>query len=668
MSDRLPAQRWHVAPARPECVAEVAAATGFSPLLAQVLVNRGADTRERAAAYVNPESVALPSPLDEFPDLQTSVELLRAAIAEDTKIAICGDYDADGMTSTALLVRAIRHLGGQVDYAIPSRMREGYGINIRIVEEFAATGVGLVLTVDNGISARGAIARAVELGLDVIITDHHDLPETLPPASAILNPKLLRPESPYAGLAGVGVAYVLAVSTAQAMGQLKGLTQALMELFTLGTIADLAPLTGVNRRWLKRGLRLLPVSQLAGVQALIEVSGVNDKQKALAPEDIGFRLGPRINAIGRLSDPQIVIDLLTADDTDTARDRAQQCEETNRHRQHLCREIEREAIALLDETEYRQRRVILLGQPHWHHGTIGIVASRLVERTGVPVFLYTAEDEGGTHLRGSARGIHEFHVFEAIDFCGDLLDKYGGHKAAGGFSLQASQLEAFGDRLSEFACAHLKPEHLLPLVNIDAAARFAQLDAEFYRHIDSLQPWGIGNEQPVFWTPDVVILDQRRVGENHLKLTVAEATNPEVALQAIAWRWGEYYPLPARVDLAYKLRENTWRGRTSLELELTGARAATTAIAQAAAVQVELPQQTEFEHEGRPYICRLWSGRDELRIRNERGKVLCVRRGRRIGLLHPTQGVPTEVDVTRSPFRPIVKAAVSALARSAIGR
>lgn len=370
----------------------------------------GLKPRKQAEAFLTPESQILPSPLEEFKDLEKSVELLENAINQGDKIAICGDYDADGMTSTALLMRSLSALGANVNYAIPSRMKEGYGINTRIVEEFHQEDVKIILTVDNGISAYQPIARAKELGLIVIITDHHDLPEQLPPADAILNPKLLPLLSPYRGLAGVGVAYVLAICLAQKLGKMQGLVNPLLELFTLGTIADLAPLVGVNRRWLKRGLKLIPYSQITGIQALIQVAGVSTgyqakseeqpenslpstNTKTLKPDDIGFRLGPRINAIGRLADPQIVIELLTTENMGIALERAMQCEQINQQRQLLCEEIQQEAIAWVEEQQidFKQERVLVVVQPEWHHGVIGIVASRLVERYGVPVFIGTYE-------------------------------------------------------------------------------------------------------------------------------------------------------------------------------------------------------------------------------------------------------------------------------------
>lgn len=585
---------------------------------------------------------------------------LETAIADGEKIAICGDYDADGMTSTALLLRALNHLRANVDYAIPSRMKDGYGINNRIVEEFAAAGVGLILTVDNGISAYEPITLAVELGLSVIITDHHDLPPKLPPADAILNPKLLADTSPYKGLAGVGVAYILAVTTARSLGKLKGLTEQLLELFTLGTIADLAPLVGVNRRWLKRGLRALPNSKLKGIQALMQVAGVREEQKQLQPDDIGFKLGPRINAVGRIGDPQLVIELLTTDDPGLALERAMQCEQINLKRRQLCEQIEREAIALVRETPipWKERRVLLVIADNWHHGVIGIVASRLVERYGVPVFIGTYEEDRKT-IRGSARGIEEFNVFEALNYCRDFLGKFGGHKAAGGFSFPAAKLEIIKQKLSEFAHKSLEVEHLKPLVKIDALASLNRINLELYQQIESLQPWGIGNPTPVFWTPKVIIKEQQTVGKNHLKLVVQE-DNTSPGIKAIAWRWREYFPLPSLVDIAYKLRENHWQGVTNIELELVDVRPhhhkpehfkprkhqAKTAV---------------FTYSGKIYTCSLLQSKRELRIRNDRGKVLVVNRGERLGLLGNNRDNAIEVEVTKPPYFQLIKAALAAL-------
>ena len=632
-----------------------------------MLLNRQVSTPEQAQIFLHPESEALSSPLEDFEHLPLSLELLINAINQRQKIAICGDYDADGMTSTALLLRALRTLGAQVDYAIPSRMSEGYGINQRIVEEFYEDGVQLILTVDNGIAAHQPIARARELGLAVIITDHHDLPTTLPDANAILNPKMIPLTSPYRGVAGVGVAYLLAIALAQSLGKTHELGNSLLELFTLGTIADLAPLTGVNRRWVRQGLQLLPNSKLAGVQALIQVTGLSGA-KQMKPEAIGFRLGPRINAVGRLADPQIVIELLTTDDDGVALERAMQCEQINKQRQQLCEQIEQEAIAIVEAAILQaghpeaafatptEGRVLVVVQPHWHHGVIGIVASRLVERYGVPVFIGTYEDEAQTHIRGSARSIPEFNVFDALQFCQDLLGKFGGHRAAGGFSLEATNLEPLRSRLQTFAHQCLQPEHLKPLVTIDAQAAFGQLDLNLYAQVDALHPCGIENPDPVFWSANVRISDQKRIGKGHIKLTVSqdgEMPGTTRKFTAIAWRWGDYYPLPNYLDLAYRLRTNDWNGDISLELELVGIRKP-----QAIAASIA------FLHNKRQYHCDVLQQKTgkQLRICNGQGKELLVQQGQKMGTLSQKQCEPTQVSVCKpSHYYDLIKTALSAL-------
>ena len=667
---RFPTQRWQIANPDRDTARQLSVSTGLLPLVTQVIINRDIATTDAAHTYIQPESQTLPSPLAEFKDLKPSVELIKNAIADGEQIAICGDYDADGMTSTALLLRALKHLGANVDYAIPSRMKDGYGINKRIVEEFAHSGVGLILTVDNGISAYEPVARAVELGMSVIITDHHDLPEKLPPADAILNPKLLADSSPYKGLAGVGVAYILAIATAQSLNKVKGLTNPILELFTLGTIADLAPLTGVNRRWLKRGLRALPNSQLVGIQALMEVAGIDETKKQLKPDDIGFSLGPRINAVGRIGDPQMVIELLTTDDPNIALERADKCEQTNRKRRELCEQIEKEAIALVESTPipWKENRVLVVVSAGWHHGVIGIVASRLVERYGVPVFIGTYEEENLDVIRGSARSIDEFNVFDALCYCDELLGKYGGHRAAGGFSFPAANLEAVKNKLSEFAYKCLEVEHLKPLVKIDAEASFDQIDYELYQQLEGLQPWGIGNRSPVFWTHNVRVVKQRAVGKTdkiHLQLTFQESNSPK-QIKAIAWRWAEYSPLPEYLDIAYKLQENHWQGNTSIQLELVGVRLPQT-TPEVKTVTTEKPskndiQKAVFTHSSRVYVCS--KTLKELQIRNDKGSVLTINKGDRLGLLTKSENDIKQVDVTQAFYYQLIKAALRAIENS----
>nr|WP_290223063.1 single-stranded-DNA-specific exonuclease RecJ [Trichocoleus desertorum] len=676
---RLPDKRWAIAERDLERVEAIVQATQLSPLLAQVLINRGIATPEQAEIYLDPDLQVLPSPLEDFPDLAVSVELLQEAIANQHKIAICGDYDADGMTSTALLLRALRALGAEVDYAIPSRMSEGYGINERIVEDFHREGVRLILTVDNGIAAVKPIARARELGLAVIVTDHHEVPTEIPPANAILNPKLIHEDSPYRGVAGVGVAYILATTLAQQLDA-KDLGNLLLELFTLGTIADLAPLTGVNRRWVKRGLQRLPQSQIPGVQALIQVAGLGSS-KALKPEAIGFSLGPRINAVGRIADPQVVIELLTTDDMGVALERAMQCEQINQQRQQLCTQIEQEAIAWYEASniDLQDDRVLVLVQPNWHHGVIGIVASRLVERYGVPVFIGTYEEDN-QKIRGSARSIPDFHVFEALEFCKEVLEKHGGHQAAGGFTLLAENLEELRSRLRTFARNSLQPEQLKPLLAIDVQAHLEQIDLPLYEQIDALHPCGIQNPDPVFWTPNVRVIEQRTIGKDqaHLKVTVSQDVSSSHAplaaiaqprIQALAWRWGEYYPLPNRVDIAYKLRVNDWQGNQTVELELVGVRLPSTEIPSQAleplnqqAPDAPTTQQT-FDYRDRQYTCCLYeqqSGK-ELRITNSEGQQLVIQKGQKLGWLIKSDVEAKQINVSQPFFYQLIKTALSAL-------
>jgi single-stranded-DNA-specific exonuclease len=676
MSD-LPSHRWQIAPVDSVAVAELARSIEIYPdaptslLIAQVLINRSISSAAQVEHYVHGRGQDLPDPAIDFKDLATSVELLVTAIATKSKIAICGDYDADGMTSTALLIRALRALGADVDYAIPSRMSDGYGINERIVEKFHAEGIELVLTVDNGISAYDAIARAVELGLKVIVTDHHDLPAKLPPAHAILNPKLIPEDSVYYSIAGVGVAYLLAVALAEQLDSDNklNLIPEMLELFTLGTIADLAALTGINRTLVRQGLKLLGNSRILGVQALITASGAGDS-KQLKPEDIGFKLGPRINAVGRIGDPQTVIELLTTTDIETAQARAQECEATNRQRQELCAQIETEAIDLVESMRgaYQRDRVLVVVQDGWHHGVIGIVASRLVERYGVPVFIGTYEDGG--HIRGSARSIPEFNIFASLEFCHDLLGKYGGHPAAGGFSMVSDNLPHFKDQLREFAHKCLEPEHLKPLVKIDAAADITEIDHYTYEQINAIQPCGIGNPEPVFWSNNVRVAEQKIIGkdESHLKVIVDSPALPS-GIKGVGWRWAEYYPLPDRLDIAYKLRENKWQGKTNIEIELVSARIPVevndllppkvTKLPTAKKSSTIKPATQSFSFQEREYQCLLADTGKELKIWNADGQVLTAMKGQKTGTLTSPSGQLQEINVTEPHFFQLIKAAMA---------
>ncbi|CAA9327166.1 Single-stranded-DNA-specific exonuclease RecJ [uncultured Microcoleus sp.] len=368
----------------------------------------------------------------------------------------------------------------------------------------------------------------------------------------------------------------------------------------------------------------------------------------------------------------MVIELLTTDDRELALKNAMQCEQINQRRQELCQEIEQEAIAWYEKSDLdlQQERVLVVVQPGWHHGVIGIVASRLVERYGVPVFIGTFEDEAGENeavgtvahkiVRGSARGIPEFNVFDGLNFCADLLTKFGGHKAAGGFSMPAQNLEQFRNQLSIFANQCLQPEHLKPLVSVDVRADLAEINLDLYRQIDALEPCGIENKAPVFWTPNVCITEQKIVGKGgHVKLTATQDGKVSASVKAIAWRWGEYFPLPRRVDIAYRLRENSFNGKTSVELELFGVRLP----ASAASSRAPMFGKVEFDYCDRTYSCSLSPAGsiEELRIRNSQGQVLAVAPGQNIGLLGNSRKDAREVDVSLPFFENLIQTAKHAL-------
>ncbi|MEN9861088.1 MAG: single-stranded-DNA-specific exonuclease RecJ, partial [Cyanobacteriota bacterium] len=509
------------------------------PLLA-VLQRRGYSEPEAIASLLDPGPA--PDPKRHFPDLSKAVKRLRQACQQGERLAICGDYDADGMTSTALLVGVLRHLGAQPQAEIPSRLDDGYGLNSGMVERLAADGIRLLVTVDNGVAAREALVRAEQLDLDVIVTDHHTLPEELPPLLALLHPACTPEHSPYRGLAGVGLAYVLAMALARNCRSEQGLAMA-RDLFCIGTIADMAPLQGVNRRWLMDGLPALKHSNLAGLQALQQVAGLDD-----APVDasaVGFQIAPRINAVGRLGDPQLVVDLLTTADEEEALELARQCEQLNRQRRDLCDAIEAEARALVEADGDQRSPFLLLAQSHWHHGVIGIVAARLVEAFGLPVALLASEGDG--RLRASVRAPRGFAVDAALQACSDLLERHGGHPAAGGFTVRADQLTPLHERLNARADTWLKQLGGLRLVEPEALVQLHEITPQFWQQLQRLEPFGIGHPAPLFWSSRCQISQQRLLRGGHLQLTLRQG---DAVMRAIAWRWGGDDQLPKEVDVA----------------------------------------------------------------------------------------------------------------------
>ena len=434
-----------------------------------------------------------------------------------------------------------------------------------MVERLAGEGIALLVTVDNGIAAQEALERAQELGVEVIVTDHHTLPAQLPPLLALLHPATTPKGSPYRGLAGVGLAYVLARALAQKQRSNRALAMAL-DLFCIGTIADMAPLQGVNRRWLLDGLPQLKTSPLLGLQALQQLAGLDE-----APLDagtVGFQIAPRINAVGRLGDPHLVVELLTTEDPQRALELAHACEQLNRQRRELCDAIEAEARALVDADGQQRSPFLLLAQGHWHHGVIGIVAARLVEHFSLPVALLAAEGDG--RLRASVRAPQGFAVDAALQACGDLLERHGGHPAAGGFTVRAEQVAALHERLNQRAQAWLQSDASLRAVRPEALVAFSELDRGFWQQLQRLEPFGIGHPTPLFWSSRCTVVEQRQLRGGHLQLKLQQG---ESTLRAIAWRWNGSWTLPKQLDVAFHLRLNRWQGEERLQLEIVDLRA-----------------------------------------------------------------------------------------------
>ena len=590
---------------RPWCLPE-ALSSGELQLAEQLGLPQALVAVLRRRGYSDPDIIEIlepapaPPPEQHFPDLTKAVERLQQAISRGETIAICGDYDADGMTSTALLVGVVQRLGGVATAAIPSRMEEGYGLNPAMVERLHQDGVGLLVTVDNGISATPALERSRALGVEVIVTDHHAIPARRPPYLALLHPALTPAESPYRNLAGVGLAYLLACCLCRHNPAALASSR---DLFCIGTVADMAPLHGVNRLWLRDGLARLHQSSLPGLQALIRSAGL--AERPLDEEDIGFQLAPRINAVGRLGEPRHVVELLTTASEQQAISMARLCEDLNQQRRELCAVIEAEALALLEPHGTAAEDVppfLLLAQNHWHHGVIGIVAARLMERFARPVALLAGDDQG--RFRASVRAPRWFAVDAALQSCSELLETFGGHPAAGGFTVASHRVVHLQERLEQQAATALQQESSAMMVAPEAHLDLEQINGAFLASTRSLAPFGVGHPVPLFWTRNCQVLRQQALRGGHRRFELAYG---EARLPAIAWRW-PHGPVPRQVDVAFRLAWDRRGSQPVLQLEVEAMRAAQREVA--------------LHKQGRRYWCSNRAG--GIHLRNASGQCLMV--------------------------------------------
>ncbi len=549
--------RWTTRPCDWGRVETLADALGVSETTATVLVRRGLDEPAAARAFLEAE----PPGHDPFAlgDMTAAVDRIRAAVAAGERICVHGDYDVDGISATALAVLTLREIGANVEWRLPSRFEEGYGLAAETIERLAADGVDLVLTVDCGITAVEEVARARQLGLDVIVTDHHRPGDALPDCPIVAT----RPSAyPCPELCGTGVVHTLARAL---LGDDHPAIARALDLVALATIADVVPLVDENRALAAAGLRALARTSRPGLQALMQSAHVDPA--AVDASSVGFRLAPRINAAGRLGRPELALELLLTDDRAEARELAGKLEELNRERQGVEERIVREAVARVESLPAveRERRGYVLWDEGWHEGVIGIVASRLVERFHRPVVLIARSGEG---WKGSGRSIPDFDLHAGLAACSVHLGRFGGHRAAAGLSIETSQLEAFSDAFGRHADVELGGVDLRPLTTVDAIVPASALTLELAQELDRLAPFGLGNPEPTLLVASVEATGASTVGEGkHLRFRVRQQDRDGGS--AIAFGLGaqlDRLQAPGRFDLAFRLKENRWNGTIAPQL------------------------------------------------------------------------------------------------------
>ncbi|MBP1464100.1 single-stranded-DNA-specific exonuclease RecJ [Candidatus Chloroploca sp. M-50] len=563
-------KRWELAP---PASSEFTRATGLSPLLATLLYQRQQHTPETIAAFLTDDHrTGLHDPFL-MKGMAEGCDRILHAIQHEEKIAIYGDFDTDGVTAVTLLIQALTAMGAQVQPYIPHRTREGYGLNVFAINELASRGVQLLITVDCGISNVVEVAEAKRLGLDVIITDHHQPHAILPDALVVINPKQAGCSYPYKDLVGVGIAYKLVQALVRRGLTLNGLRgRDLLDVVALGTVADMGPLHGENRTLVKMGLKAIHSSERPGLKALIELAGL--RRSAVTATDIGFALGPRLNAAGRLDDAVRSYELLLAQDAPTAVTLAQALNQANRERQDLTKRVQTEAQALAEATGLAQRRLVLLAHEEFPAGVLGLVAARLVEEWARPVLLI---ERGEGESRGSARSVPGFSIIDALTQCQDLFVRFGGHAAAAGFTIHTLRLPELEARLLAIAEQHLTDEMLVPRLLIDAEVELNRLDWGLLEELKRLEPFGQANPIPVLMSSRVEVVDVRTrgVGGQHLRLVVRKNGT---TYEAIAFRMGHLADAVRRhplLDLAYTFEDDEWNNDRRLQLKIKDFRRAT---------------------------------------------------------------------------------------------
>jgi single-stranded-DNA-specific exonuclease len=568
--------QWRIAEPDPAAQSLLATATGLSPLLCQLLINRGITEATTARAFLSPSLHDLPTPFL-LHGMQPAVQRLLTALQQAEPIAVYGDYDVDGVTATALLVTFFRELGLNVPYYIPERASEGYGLNAEAIQQLAHRGIRLLLTVDCGITAIQEIALARRLGIDVIVTDHHQPPEVLPDACAVLNPHQPACAYPNKGLCGVGVVFKLLTALRAALRQTPNFAARLpnlkrhLDLVTLGTIADVTPVLGENRILIHYGLQELTQTRKPGLQALRQVSG--REGKAATGGEVGFQLAPRLNASGRLGSAAASVALLTANNMQEAVCLAQSLDAVNQQRRAVQKAIE-EAVHERIARQYGTQppAALVLGDPAWHLGVVGIVAARIAEAYHRPTFLLQIT---GDTARGSGRSIPAFNLYQGLQHCARWLRQFGGHKYAAGLSMDAAYVPHLQEDLIRFAEDTLAPTDLHPTLHLDAVVALADITPVLLEQLAGFAPHGVGNPVPLLCAHGVQItVPPRLLGQQgeHVRMRVCQnGTIREAIAFHLAERVLSLAP-QGLLDIAFTPTFNTWQGRSDVELHVRALR------------------------------------------------------------------------------------------------
>ncbi|MEW6013808.1 MAG: single-stranded-DNA-specific exonuclease RecJ [Candidatus Zixiibacteriota bacterium] len=549
----------------PELLQEISNKTGLDRIIAKILFNRQIDTPETIRQFLQPSLKDLQDPFTLY-GMDRAVDRILQALRDNEKMMVYGDYDVDGITAASLLYLVLNKLGAQVSYYLPNRLIEGYGLSVEGIKEASERGVTLIVSVDTGVTAVEEVKHAASLGIECILTDHHEPGEVLPEPVALVNPK--QKDCTYSGgeLSGVGVAFKVAQALYQRLQQDQSELEEHLDLVALGTSADIVPLVGENRILTKFGIKQISRTNKPGLKSLTFVSGLMGKD--IGTGQVVFILAPRINAVGRLGDAEMAIKLLTTKDERVAADIARKLDKENQRRKYIDEKTLNEALEQIRQVvDLSNDRAIILASEGWHQGVIGIVASRLVEKYHLPTIMIAIDNGEG---KGSARSIPGFHLCDALKECEDLLLRYGGHKYAAGLTINPANIEKFRERMKEVSQRMLTDDDLVAKLYIDSEIELSQINDRLLDVLETFSPFGPQNMRPVFLTRNCEILGQPYcVGKNHLKMKVRKG---DAVFDVIGFGFGDWVRnLSGRgnlVDLVYVVEYNSWNDSTHIQLRL----------------------------------------------------------------------------------------------------